>query len=152
MLKVRLRPNRYVLAENYVQVVSRNAEYRQIALDWLAGNVEGRPLRTSALLKREGKSDIEAIAFYGQNSPVLKGKIEVVEPQFLGVMFGTERIVEEYAGQQDAVLQVYHVSNDKSVIAIIPTQPNFGCVWFVQKPGTEPRIVPNIKTLDLVQA
>lgn len=28
MLKFRLRPNRYVMAKNYVQVVSTNKEYR----------------------------------------------------------------------------------------------------------------------------
>lgn len=32
MLKFRLRPNRYVMAKNYVQVVSTNKEYRDIAL------------------------------------------------------------------------------------------------------------------------
>ena len=137
MLKFRLRPNRYVMAKNYVQVVSTNKEYRDIALDWLTSNVEGQPVKARATLTLPNGAEVDATAFYGQNTPILKGKLEVSEPKFLGVIFGTDAVVSEYATNMDAVFEVLHVSNDKSYLALKPIQPAFSCIWFIPKPGIE---------------
>lgn len=96
MLKFRLRPNRYV------QVVSTNKEYRDIALDWLTSNVEGRPVKARATLTLPDGAEVAATAFYGQSTPILKGKLEVL-----------------------------HVSNDKSCLALKPIQPAFSCIWLI---------------------
>lgn len=63
MLKFRLRPNRYVMAKNYVQVVSTNKEYRDIALDWLTSNVEGQPVKARATLTLPDGVEVDATAF-----------------------------------------------------------------------------------------
>lgn len=117
MLKFRLRPNRYVMAKNYVQVVSTNKEYRDIALDWLTSNVEGQPVKARATLTLPDGAEVDA--------------------KFLGVIFGTDAVVSEYATNMDAVFEVLHVSNDKSCLALKPIQPAFSCIWFIPKPGIE---------------
>ena len=109
MLKFRLRPNRYVMAKNYVQVVSTNKEYRDIALDWLTSNVEGQPVKARATLTLPDGAEVDATAFYGQNTPILKGKLEVSEPKFLGVIFGTIGVLNTLWCAHKQGAEIHHI-------------------------------------------
>lgn len=83
--------------------------------------MEGQPVKARATLTLPDGAEVDATAFYGQNTPILKGKLEV----------------SEYATNMDAVFEVLHVSNDKSCLALKPIQPAFSCIWFIPKPGIE---------------
>lgn len=135
MLKIRLRPQRYVFAEKYCQVVSDEKAHRDVAINWIANHVTGKALITKADLELPTGEKTDAVAIYSQNIQEWQEGLEVCQPELMGVIFGVEAIIPEFAGSRDAVFKVMEIVNDKDYIVIQPIKPDFGSLWVVNNPA-----------------
>lgn len=83
------------MAKNYVQVVSTNKEYRDIALDWLTSNVEGQPVKARATLTLPDGAVFEVLHVSNDKSCLA---LKPIQPAFSCIWFipkpGIERSVQ----------------------------------------------------------
>ena len=134
MLKIRLRPNKLLLAKQQIQIYGEEKAREEVKAWILKNLVKEEKIVFSKNACKMQDTTVDAVMVYSLHEPEISiENLTIPELTSQGIVYGVETPVKDVLSDKDVLIEARAVKNEKGCFVCIVRYPEFEGCWILEE-------------------